>query len=85
MNVVFSKPPAETERRLQAKYPETWEFVCIGKTRQIVSISEYVNREKFAAITGVLTEMLDRQDARPYKGIGRKLYIERMARKIIEI
>ena len=85
MNVVFSNTPIMTERRLRAKHPDTWAYVCIGETRQIVTVSEYVNREKFTAINKVVNEILERQTERPLKGHARKLYAERMTKKIIDL
>jgi len=85
MNVVFSNTPMLTERRLRAKHPDTWAYVCIGETRQIVTVSEYVNREKFAAIGKVVEEILERQAKRPLKGHAQKLYADRMTKKIIDL
>lgn len=86
MNVVASKHAHDIERRLQAgNIPESWKYVLIGETQKVVTVSEYVNREKYAAILTVIEEVLERQATKPYKGAGRKLYAERIARRIIDL
>lgn len=86
MNVVANKPAHEIERRLKAgKIPDSWAYVMIGETKKVVTVSEYVNREKYAAILKVVEEVLERQATRPYKGAGRKLYAERITRRIIDL
>lgn len=85
MNVVFHGSPNETERRLQAKHPEVWAYVCVGETKKIITVSEYINREKFAAILEVVESVLERQSIRPYKGVARRLYAERVTKQIIDL
>jgi len=86
MNVVANKPTHEIDRRLKSgKIPPTWVYVLIGETRQVVTVSEYANREKFAAVKEIVTEVLERQTERPLKGHARKLYAERMTKKIIDL
>lgn len=86
MNVVSSKPSHEIERRLQdGRFPDTWAYVLVGETKQVITVSEYANREKFAAVLLVVEEVLDRQSERPVKGQARRLYAERMTKKIIDL
>lgn len=86
MNVVANRPSHEIERRLQAgNIPVSWKYVMIGETKQVVTVSEYANREKFAAVLQVVEEVLERQTTRPVKGQARRLYAERMTKKIIDL
>lgn len=86
MNPVFAKEPVEVRRRLQHPYSETWESVLIGETKQVVSIPEYLYREKYDMVVGTLTEMLEKKDLAMYKRDPARLqaYVERTARKLIE-
>lgn len=86
MNVVSCKAPNEIERRLKSgKFPDTWAYVLVGETKQVITVSEYANREKFTAVLKVVEEVLERQEKRPAKGHARKLYAERMTKKIIDL
>ncbi|QZE10624.1 hypothetical protein SEA_BILO_49 [Streptomyces phage Bilo] len=86
MNVVACKPSHEIERRLEAgRVPETWAYVLVGETKQVITVSEYANREKFAAVLKVVEEVLDRQTERPVKGQARRLYAQRMTKRIIDL
>jgi len=59
--------------------------VHVGKTGETFTVAGYMNRDKIEAIQQLLVEMLDRQDTRPYKGVARRLFTERMAKKIIDL
>jgi hypothetical protein len=86
MNVVACKPAHEIERRVEAgRVPETWAYVLVGETKKVITVSEYVNREKFAAVLKVVEEVLERQAERPVKGHARKLYAQSMTKKIIDL
>ena len=86
MNVVANKPAHEIKRRFEVgRIPDSWKYVMIGDTKKVVTVSEYANQEKYAEILKVIEEVLERQATRPYKGAGRKLYAERIARKIIDL
>lgn len=86
MNVVACKPSHEIERRLQAdRIPETWMYVLVGETKKVITVSEYVNREKYAAVLEVVEGVLERQSTRPYKGVARRLYAERITKEIIDL
>lgn len=84
MKVVFSRSPRETEMRLNEKHPPTWTYVLVGDTQKILTVVQYINRETYAEIVETLTEAFDRQDTRPYKGVARKLFIEKIAQKIVD-
>lgn len=87
MTVVACKPSHEIDRRLKSgsKIPDTWAFILVGETKQVITVSEYANREKFAAVKEIITEVLERQSTRPLKGHAQKLYAERMTKKIIDL
>lgn len=87
MNVVACKPADEIDRRLKSGHPvpPNWAFILVGETKQVITVSEYANREKFAAVLKVVEEVLDRQTERPVKGQARRLYAERMTKKIIDL
>lgn len=87
MTVLASKPAGEIDRRIKSGYPipAGWAYVLIGETKQIVTVSEYANREKFAAVKEIVEEVIDRQTERPLKGHAKKLYAERMTKKIIDL
>lgn len=86
MNVIACKPAHEVDRRIKAgRIPNTWAFILVGETKKVITVSEYANREKFAAVLKVVEEVLERQAERPVKGHARKLYAERMTGKIIDL
>jgi hypothetical protein len=85
MQVVFHGLPHEVERRLEAKYPSTWTYVLPGETKKVVTVSEYVNRERFEAILDVVEGVLERQSTRPYKGVARRLYAQRVTKQIVDL
>jgi hypothetical protein len=87
MNVIACKPAHEIDRRLKSghKLPSNWAYILVGETKTVVTVSEYANREKFAAVKEIVTEILERQTERPVKGHARKLYAERMTKKIIDL
>jgi len=87
MNVIACKPSHEVERRVNSgqKIPESWAYILVGETRKVITVSEYANREKFAAVLTVVEEVLERQAERPVKGVARKLYAERMTKKIVDL
>lgn len=85
MQVVFHGLVHETERRLQSKCPPSWTYVLIGETKKVVTVSEYVNRERFEAILDVVEGVLERQSTRPYKGVARRLYAQRVTKQIIDL
>lgn len=87
MNVVACKPAEEVERRLTSgrPVPPSWAYVLVGETKQVITVSEYANREKFAAVLKVVEEVLKRQAERPVKGMAQKLYAQRMTKRIIDL
>lgn len=85
MNVVFCRFPHEVEARLNAKYPDSWAHVMVGETRKMLTVSEYVNREFQAKTVEIIEGALERQSTRPYKGVARRLYAERLTRQIIDL
>lgn len=87
MNVVACKPAQEIDRRLQsgAPVPNNWAYVLVGETKQVITVSEYANREKFAAVLKVVEEVLERQSERPVRGQARRLYAQRMTKRIIDL
>lgn len=87
MTVLASKPAGEIDRRIKSGHPipAGWAYVLVGETKQILTVSEYANREKFAAVKEIVEDILTRQTERPVKGQARKLYAERMTKKIIDL
>jgi len=87
MNVLACKPAGEIDRRIKSGHPlpNGWAFILVGETKQVVTVSEYANREKFAAVRTVVEEILDRQAKRPVKGQAARLYADRMTKKIIDL
>lgn len=87
MNVLACKPAGEIDRRIKTGHPipAGWAYILVGETKKVVTVSEYANREKFAAIKEIVEEVLTRQTERPVKGQARKLYAERMTKKIIDL
>ncbi|ATN93697.1 hypothetical protein SEA_SCAP1_48 [Streptomyces phage Scap1] len=87
MTVLANKPAGEIDRRLKSGYPlpAGWAYILVGETKKLMTVSEFANREKIAAVTDVINEVLDRQEKRPLKGHARKLYADRMAKKIIDL
>ncbi|AWN05217.1 hypothetical protein SEA_HOTFRIES_49 [Streptomyces phage HotFries] len=87
MTVLASKPAGEIDRRIKSGHPipAGWAFILVGETKQVITVSEYANREKFAAVKEVVEEILERQTERPVKGQARRLYAERMTKKIIDL
>lgn len=58
MRPVFPGEPEEVRRRLRAPYSQTWAYVLIGETRQVVTISEYVYQEKWDLVVKQLEELV---------------------------
>lgn len=87
MTVLASKPAGEIDRRIKSGYPipAGWAYILVGETKKIVTVSEYANREKFAAVLEVVNDILERQTERPVRGHAKKLYAERMTKKIIDL
>lgn len=87
MTVLASKPAGEIDRRIKSGHPipAGWVYILVGETKKIVTVSEYANREKFAAVKEIIEEVLERQTERPVKGHARKLYAERMTKRIIDL
>lgn len=87
MTVLASKPAGEIDRRIKSGHPipAGWAYILVGETKQIITVSEYANREKFAAVKEVIEDILTRQAERPVKGHARKLYAERMTKRIIDL
>lgn len=87
MTVLASKPAGEIDRRIKSGHPipAGWAYILIGETKKIVTVSEYANREKFAAVLKVVEGVLERQSTRPYKGVARRLYAERVTKEIIDL
>lgn len=87
MNVLACKPAGEIDRRIKSGHPMPagWAFILVGETKQVITVSEYANREKFAAVKQVVEEILERQTERPVKGQARRLYAERMTKRIIDL
>lgn len=56
--VVFNNTPDTVIRRLKAGYPLTWANVLDGETQTVLSITEYLHREKFAAIETIVRELV---------------------------
>jgi hypothetical protein len=56
--VVFNNTPDTVIRRLKAAHPPTWANVLVGEEQSIISIVEYVNREKFEAVEKVVRELV---------------------------
>lgn len=57
MRVVFHDHPETVLRRLKAPYPPSWTSVLIGESQQLVSIDEYVHREKYETLLQIVTEL----------------------------
>ncbi|QAY17193.1 hypothetical protein SEA_MADAMATO_75 [Streptomyces phage Madamato] len=87
MRPVFSNEPAEVRRRLRAPYPQGWEHVLIGETKEIVTISEYLYQEKWETAVGMVKELLRKKDLPLYQRNPAKLdeHIERTTRKILDL
>lgn len=87
MTVLASKPAGEIDRRIKSGHPipAGWAYILVGETKKLITVTEYANREKFAAVLEVVEEVLTRQAERPVKGVARKLYAERMTKKIIDL
>ncbi|QPX71410.1 hypothetical protein SscP1EGY_12 [Streptomyces phage SscP1EGY] len=58
MRPKFPGEPEEVRRRLRAPYSETWMYVLIGETREVVTISEYVYQEKWGTVVKQLEELV---------------------------
>jgi len=86
MRPVFSGEPEEVLRRLRFGYSESWVKVCIGKTGQIVSISEYLYAEKYEMVVKTLEELLRKKDLAVFRRNPERLqeHLERTARKLID-
>lgn len=86
MNVIACKPEEQVRRRVESgKIPNTWAFILVGETKKVITVSEYANRERFAAVLKVVERVLERQSTRPYKGVARRLYAERVTKEIIDL
>jgi hypothetical protein len=87
MRVVFSDEPDVVLRRLKAKHPDSWMKVCIGETNLIVTIPEYLYREKFGAVEELVREVLKRRDLPMFKRHPERLdaHIQRTVHQIIKI
>ncbi|WPJ30604.1 hypothetical protein [Streptomyces phage Psst1] len=87
MRPVFPGEPDEVRRRLRSAYPEPWEFVLVGETKQVVTISEYLYQEKWETAVGLVKELLRKQGLAMYQRDPAKLeaHIERTARKILDL
>lgn len=86
MQVVFSNEPDVVHRRLSLGYSEDWVAVCIGETRQIVTLPEYIYREKYDMVVKTLKELLDKKDLPMYRRDPARLdaHIERVATSLIK-
>lgn len=86
MRPVFVGDPDTVLRRLKSSYPESWNKVCVGETQKIVTIPEYLYRETWGEVVGMLEELLRKQDLPMYRRDPSRLevYLEVTARKIIE-
>lgn len=86
MRPVFVDEPDEVHRRLKASHPDSWVKVCIGETGQIVTIPEYLYKDKYESVIGMIKEVLRKQELPMFRRDPKRLdeFIERTARKIIE-
>lgn len=86
MRPVFVNEPAEVRRRLLKSYSEVWAKVCIGETQQIVTIPEYLYREKYDEVVKTLVELVEKKDLPMYKRDPARLriHIERTATRLIQ-
>jgi len=86
MRPVFSRPPEEVKRRLKYGYPDDWSAVCIGETQEIVSITEYLYKEKFTEVRNTLKEIVGKEGLPMYKRSPERFeqYLDRIARRLIE-
>jgi hypothetical protein len=87
MRPVFNNEPEVVKRRLQAKYPENWEKVCVGETGQVVSVTEYLHGIKYTAVRKLLEDLLRRQSLPAFQRNPERLniYLDSGARRIIEL
>ena len=85
MRPVFVDEPNEVMRRLKAKFPETWTRVCIGSSGLVVTVDEYLYKDKYTTTVAMLEELLRKHDLAVYrKNPDRlKIYVESTAKKMI--
>lgn len=87
MRIVFHSTPDTVLRRLKAKYPETWLSVCVGETQKVISIEEYIFKEKFTAVEDIVKEILDKKDQPIFRKMPERLdpHIRHAVRRIINV
>lgn len=87
MRIVFHGTPDTVLRRLKAKYPETWLSVCDGKTQKVVSIEEYVFKEKFTAVEEIVRDVLAKKDQAIFRKMPERLdpHIRHAVKRIINV
>lgn len=86
MRPVFPGEPQEVRRRLRAPYAQTWAYVLIGETKQVVTISEYIYQEKWVLVVKQLEELVRKAQLPMYqRDSGRmKSHILRAAKLILQ-
>lgn len=87
MRPVFVGSPEETHRRLKARHPDGWASVCVGETQQIVTITEYLHREKYTVVHKLVKEILRKKGLPVYQRDAALFdtHVERTVRKIVEV
>jgi len=87
MRPVFVGEPERVRQRLKAEHPEDWTRVCVGETQSIVTVSEYLHKEKWDEVVAVINDLAERANKPLYKRDPDRLksYIQRAARQIFDI
>jgi hypothetical protein len=87
MRIVFSDEPHVVLRRLKHPYPETWSKVCIGDTELVVTIPEYLYRDTYKEVQGMLRGLVEQSKRPLYKRDPDRMdiHVQQLARKIIEL
>lgn len=87
MRPVFVDEPEEVMRRLKATHPDSWTKVCIGSSGIIVTVDEYLYKDKYTTTVKMLEELLRKHDLAIYRRSPErlKIYVESTAKKMIEL
>lgn len=88
MRPVMSQEPADVRRRLlRGEYPEGWSKVLIGATGEIVTIPEYLFKEKYQTVVKTLYEILKKSGKPMYQNNPERLdeHIQRSAKRLINL
>jgi hypothetical protein len=87
MRVVFSGEPHDVLRRLKYPHPEAWAKVCIGDTGTVVTIPEYLYRDTYKEVQGMLRGLVEQSKRPLYKRDPERLdiHVQQLARKLIEL